>query len=393
MTAALDLSKEDEIFDACPRGNRTAGSECLNCKQALECLPFEREYLSNLAQNQDERARCFALRPEVAPVLISEQGTSAGVSGDRLEIRKAGAVLGQVRLNEISSLQLNGTIQITSQALKALSERGIPVLMCSQSGYLVAHVLKSSSRDGKARMSQIIQASDPPQSLLFAKLFVYGKVHNQLIFLRRRSGKSGTSVARLWHCLKKIRNVDSKDELRGIEGEAAKFYFDGLSRLIGKNSGFSFSSRSRRPPLDPVNAMLSFGYAVLHTEVLKGVLSAGLDPAVGFLHEIHAGRDSLVCDLVEEFRAPIVDSTVLAIINRRQVKTCEFDVTDQQGCLLQSSAKKTLITELERKFRESLRHPIFGYRVSWRRAIQIQAGLLKHSFLSEKYPWTPFFYR
>lgn len=393
MATALDLSKDDEIFDSCPRGNRTAGMECLNCKQALDCLPFEREFLTNHPQNQDDRARCFSLRPDVAPVIVSDQGASAGVSGDRLEIRKAGQTVGQIRLNEISSVQLNGSIQISSQALKALSDRGIPVLMCSQSGYLIAHVLKSSSRDGKARVSQIVAATHPELSLLFARSFVRGKIHNQFILLRRRSGKNGTSVERLWHCLEKIKKVKSKDELRGIEGEAAKYYFEGLANQLGKNSGFSFPNRSRRPPLDPVNALLSYGYAVLHTEVLKAVLAAGLDPSVGFLHELHSGRDSLVCDLVEEFRAPVVDATVLAIINRRQINTSEFTKSPEEGCLMNLSAKKTLITEIERRFRESLRHPVFDYRVSWRRAIQIQATLLKHSLLSDKYPWTPFFYR
>lgn len=393
MQTTLELSKDDDIYQQCPRGDWSAGQECISCPQALDCLPFERRILETNNTDSTSQARCFAIRPDVAPVLVSEQGCSVGISSERLEIRRSGQCIGDIRLCEISSVQMNGAVQISSQAVKALSERSIPLFLCSQSGYLIANVLKGSNRDGRARVRQIQLATDSELSLQLAKTVVFGKIHNQHIFLRRRLGKNGAGVAKLNQLCSRIRRISSKPELLGIEGGAAKSYFTGMAEIVGGCSGFQFTGRTRRPPRDPINALLSYGYSVLHTEVLKAVLAAGLDPAVGFLHEIHSGRDSLVCDLVEEFRAPIIDSVVLTLVRRRQVRLAEFHLSDEKGCLMESSAKKTLLYEIERRMRESLRHPLFEYRVSWRRAIQLQATLLKHSLLHGKFNWQPFSYR
>ncbi len=390
---ALDLSKDDDFCPRCPRGDWSSGKECLSCVQALDCIPFERAFLEKDSEQRGEQDRCFSIRPDVAPMIVSEQGAVVGLNTGRVEVKKNAESLGLVRINEISSLQLNGGVQISTQALKELAERGVPVLLCSQSGYLLAQIARSANRDGTARVLQVKCATDRTSALEIAKNVVRGKVYNQWILLRRRSGKNGDGVARLKHSLEKIKRVNDKAVLLGIEGDAAKSYFSALSNLIGSNSEFKFQGRSRRPPLDPFNAMLSYCYAVLHTEVLKAVLAAGLDPAVGFLHELHPGRDSLVCDLVEEFRSPIVDTTILSVINRRQIVKTDFRFEADGSCMVESEAKKTLLREIERRFRESLKHPVFGYRLSWRRAIQLQAMLLKHSLVSQKFDWQPFLHR
>lgn len=393
MAAALELPKDDDPCPECPRGDWKPGPECLNCRQSLDCVPFERAFLEECTEGIAVQKRAFSIRPDVAPMIVTEQGAAVGLNTGRLEVKKSADSLGFVRINEISSLQLNGAVQISTQALRELSERGVPILLCSQSGYLMAQILKSANRDGLARVAQIRSATNPVLALELAKRMVAGKLHNQWVLLRRRSGKNGEGTARLKHSMEKASKANDKSVLLGIEGDAAKNYFSALSGLIGNSSEFRFTGRSRRPPLDPFNSMLSYCYAVLHTEVLKAVLAAGLDPAVGFLHELHSGRDSLVCDLVEEFRSPIVDATVLSVINRRQVSIGDFHFDTNGSCFVQGDAKKILLTEIERRFRECLKHPVFGYRLSWRRAIQLQAVLLKHSLVSQKFQWKPFLYR
>jgi CRISPR-associated protein Cas1 len=169
----------------------------------------------------------------------------------------------------------------------------------------------------------------------------------------------------------------SVEEARGLEGQGASVYFRAYGRLVGA-PGFEFTHRVRRPPTDPVNAMLSFGYALLMSSVSTAVRSVGFDAHVGFLHYDRYGRESLSLDLMEEFRAPVVDALVAALVHKRVVGPGEFE-RDPTSCRLSKRARRGFIEQFERKLESELVHPVLGKRVSHRRAIEIQARLLaKH---------------
>ncbi len=188
--------------------------------------------------------------------------------------------------------------------------------------------------------------------------------------------------------------AQSLEELLGIEGSAARRYFEFLHQMISPDKrtegmGFDFQGRNRRPPMDPVNALLSFGYAMLTREWTVSLSAVGLDPYRGFYHQIRHGRPGLALDMMEPFRPLVVDSTVLTAINNGEVKQSDF-VRSAAGCNLKTEGRKQFIAAFERRLAQEVTHPIFKYRISYRRLFEVQARLLVR-FLSGEIPKYPNF--
>ena len=159
--------------------------------------------------------------------------------------------------------------------------------------------------------------------------------------------------------------------------------------MLSVGTGFEVSGRNRRPPTDPVNAMLSFGYAMLAKEALAAVLSVGFEPGLGIYHKLRAGRPSLALDLMEEFRPLIVDSAVLLVVNNREIRPSHFDRRGK-AVVLTTDGRRTLIRAIERRLRSTIRHPIFEYGVTYRRALQVQARLLARVIQGDLESYPPF---
>jgi CRISPR-associated protein Cas1 len=211
-----------------------------------------------------------------------------------------------------------------------------------------------------------------------AREFVAAKIGNQATLLRRH-GDAAATVNELRELQRRATRVTSLVELFGVEGDAAARYFGQfqtmLTSAVREVEGISFSGRTRRPARDPVNAALNYCYGLLLADVIRAVVACGLDPHAGFLHSSERNKPALALDLCEEFRAPIADSVVIAAFNNRELKSTSFShVTGTSR--LRDNARASLIATYERRVATQFQHPLFGYRVTWRRAMEIQARLV-----------------
>jgi CRISPR-associated protein Cas1 len=217
--------------------------------------------------------------------------------------------------------------------------------------------------------------------LELVKAIVTAKIHNQYQVLYRNNERDNPLKERK----SQVKNQKTLDQVRGIEGLAAREYFACWPRMVGKQ--WTFTGRNRRPPTDPVNSLLSFAYGLLRVQVTAAVHVAGLDPYIGYLHEVHHGQPSMVLDLMEEFRALIADNVVLTVLHKREIQPPDF--SESLGAYrLKEAARKSFLQAFERKMNDEFKHPVFEYRCTYRRAIELQARLLSRH-LQEGIPYKP----
>ena len=279
----------------------------------------------------------------------------------------------------IEDVVLMGNPSVTGDALMYALELGMPVHYLSPFGKYLGAALPGHSRNGQLRLAQHGAYRDEGEKLSLVKAFVTAKIHNQNAVLYRHGQKE--SPLKLRKTL--VAQQHSVDQVRGIEGLAAREYFAGLANIFAAE--WNFGGRNRRPPTDGVNALLSFGYALLQTQVMAAVCVAGLDPYIGYLHEVHHGQPAMVLDLMEEFRPLVTDNVVLSVINNKAIKPEDF--TETLGAYrLSDEGRRTFLQAFDRKLKDTFKHPVFGYKCSYRRAIALQARLLaKH--LQEGIPY------
>lgn len=235
------------------------------------------------------------------------------------------------------------------------------------------------------RRAQFRAADDPARALSIARSIIAGKLRNcrGLLLRAMREGMLDDEgeATHLLELSKQAQAATSIERARGLEGEGAATYFAAFGRLVGGN-GFSFTRRVRRPPTDPVNAMLSFGYALLATAAGTAVRAVGFDAHVGYLHQERYGRESLSLDLVEEFRPIIVDALVVAMLHRRMVTPADFE-QDATACRMTAGTRRLFIGQFARKLETEIVHPVLQQRVTHRRAIELQARLLAKHLIGE----------
>jgi CRISPR-associated endonuclease Cas1/CRISPR-associated protein Cas4 len=364
----------------------TDSPKCVGCSLAGICLPDETNLLTSEEKAPADIRRLYPARDDALPLYVQEQGARVGKSGDALVVEKGPAKLGQFPLKDVSQLALCGNVSISAQCLHLLCERGIPVVHLSVGHWFYGVTTGIGLRNAYDRAAQFAAAADDGRRLALARAFVRAKAQNQRTFLRRNT--TADIEAPLDEMRRLIVRLDAcadTDEIMGVEGSIAAVYFANWSGLLTEGAArdaFSPTSRNRRPPKDPVNAMLSFGYALLAKETTVALLSEGLDPYWGFLHRPRHGRPALSLDLMEEFRPLVVDSAVLTAINTGMVAISDF-VTSPAGCAMKDNARKALIRAYELRLDQMVTHPIFDYRCSWRAIIRVQAKLLAKALRGE----------
>jgi CRISPR-associated protein Cas1 len=239
------------------------------------------------------------------------------------------------------------------------------------------------------RIAQFATAADPGRSLALARQFVLGKIKNCRTLLRRHleEDQGREVLGQLTTLTRKAESAADAASLLGIEGMAAKEYFAGFARLLKGGEEFNIDGRNRRPPRDPVNALLSFVYALLVKEWTLTLYAVGFDPLLGFYHRPRYGRPSLALDLTEEFRPLLADSTVLTLINNGEVTSGSF-IRRAGAVALTDTGRRAVLAAFERRMDTLVTHPIFDYRVSYRRILEVQARLLGRVLLGEiaEYP-------
>ena len=305
----------------------------------------------------------------------------------------------RVPLHHVGSVVLFGGAIASIGALGVLAERGIQVSFLTAGGKFLGRVEGRWQGGSLLRKAQYAAANSPKESLKVAQGVVLGKLANQRQMVMRSARDAPPEPARalrrgadgLSKALSGARKARDIDVLRGFEGYGASVYFETFpSMLRNRANGVSFEKRQRRPPMDPVNALLSFLYAVLLNDVCSALLATGLDPAVGFLHQDRPGRPSLGLDLMEEFRAPFTDRAVLALLNREQIGAKDFERDGSGALRLKSEARKTALVHWQERRKEVVRHPLTEEKVALGVLPHVQARILARVLRGDATEYAPY---
>lgn len=367
--------------------------KCVRCSLAGICLPDEIHRLTH-PDIEGEVRRLVPARDDRVPLYVQEQGAVVGKRGERLVVALRNEALAEVRLMELSQVVLFGYAQVTTQALHALCEREVPIIYLSRGGWFYGMTFGHPHKNIELRIAQhrLIESG---AAIGVARSLVSGKIQNQRTLLRRNAdGLDRRVLARLALYARQARHARDAARLLGIEGTAAHDYFGNFHRLFrgaGAWAGevFAAEGRNRRPPRDEVNAVLSFLYALLTKECMVAAQAVGFEVHRGVYHAPKYGRPALGLDLCEEFRPLIADSVCVTLFNQGELGPKDF-VRRARGVALTSSGRRAVLAGYERRLNQMVTHPIFGYTVSYRRVIELQARLLRAVILGEVPSYRPF---
>lgn len=355
--------------------------KCKGCSLASICLPDETCALAALSAGRTppDIRRLYPARDHALPFYVQSQGATVGKTRASLVVREGRVKVATVRLKDMSQLVLCGNISVSPQALHLLCEAGIPVVHYSTGFWFYGMTTGWGLRNGYARAAQYRCAEEEERRLLAAKEFVRAKGQNQRTLLRRNAmPKPEDDLSAMKDQLARLDKAGSRAELLGFEGGLAAAYFRSFSAMFKQTlfgPEWDFNGRNRRPPRDPVNAMLSFCYALLVKDCTVALWAEGLDPYWGLFHEPRHGRPALALDLMEEFRPLVADSAVLSALNTMMVNPKDFR-TSASGCLMSEKGRKAVIRAYEARMDQMVTHPVFDYRCSWRSILRVQARLL-----------------
>jgi CRISPR-associated endonuclease Cas1 len=371
--------------------------KCYGCSLNTICLPDETRRLMAEAAHAEatttqEPRRVIPGRDDALPVYVQDYAARVALSGSELVITrpdprdKTKTETHKVGLGQVGQVNLMGTPQITAPALHELMRRSIPVAWLTGGGWFLGRVETSMTRHVEVRRAQY-RAEGTAQALAFARSVITDKVANGRTFLRRNrrdaAEVSDEALEALKRLLKDVEQATDAQQLLGFEGLAARTYWEGYQRLLLRSGeGWAMQGRNRRPPRDPVNAMLSYGYGVLVKDCVQAVASVGLDPYMGLYHTPHHGRPSLALDLMEPFRPLIVDSVVYGLVQRGEAREKDFVRAGQEVAMSQG-VKRALLAAYERRMDEMVTHPVFGYRITYRQVLFVHARLITRFLMGE----------
>lgn len=364
--------------------------KCRGCSLVGLCLPDE----SNVLLGRAARVRPLApVREEGLPLYVEARGCKLALESGEIVVKVEGKVVDRARIVDTSRVVVTGAASITTPLLAALSERGVPVAVHDGWGRMAGTFVPMSGHNVIGRIAQHRVAADPERALAISRKIVAGKIANHRVLLRR----NGTDVpeqalAQLSGYADDALAAGSVETLYGIEGIAARTYFRQFATMLKDRplaEGFDLDGRNRRPPRDPVNALLSLGYAFLAREATNVLVGVGLDPWVGFLHRPRPGKPALALDLMEEFRPVIAESVVIRVLNEGVVTLADFDVRTV-GTTLRDAGRKGFIRAFERRLQEEVQHPAFGSSMSYRRILEVQARLMSKAVSGEIPSYPPF---
>jgi CRISPR-associated protein Cas1 len=324
-------------------------------------------------------------RDDLKPLYLNTQGFRVGKSGEVLQVKDKDKTVQEVRIGEVCQVNLLGNIQISTQAVQSLCEAGVPVSYFSMGGYFYGITTGLNTKNVALRRSQFRLADSEWFPLSLARVLVAGKIRNQRTMLQRNHIEPKKPSLDLMRAMaERAERAENLESLLGIEGTAARAYFEDFAGMIKPGddseapaSGFSFDfeGRNRRPPRDPVNALLSLAYSMLAKDLTIACYAVGFDPYMGFYHQLRHGRPALALDLMEPFRPLIADSAVLSAVNTRMVTERDF-VRAGESVALSPAGRKGFFRAYELRMDSLVTHPLFEYRVSYRRLLEIQARLL-----------------
>jgi CRISP-associated protein Cas1 len=396
--------------------------KCVRCSLAPVCLPDETRMLAqtqlkvdvnvdgktseSLRPNGEAPRRLIAARDDTRPLYLNTPGYRVGCKDEVLVVKEKDRVIEEVRMRDVSHVALFGNVQISTQAIQSLCEQEVPVTYFSMGGWFYGITRGHALKNVFLRMEQFRLARDEATCLSLARQFVHGKIRNhRTLLMRNHLEPPEVIIGKLKRASEDALTAASIEELLGIEGAAASQYFQQFNGMVKVEDdlpglclscentkqrmfNFNFSNRNRRPPTDPVNAMLSLAYSMLAKDCTLAALAVGFDPYLGFYHQPRFGRPALGLDLMEEFRPLVAESTVLSCINNRVVTEKDF-VRAGQAVNLTAPGRKRFFQMYEQRMSSLITHPLFDYKVSYRRALELQARLLAKTLTGEIAEYIP----
>jgi CRISPR-associated protein Cas1 len=362
---------------------------------------------------EGEIRRLVAPDVDTKVLYVNTPGVSVSRKGETIVVKEKGDVISEVRIKDLHHVAIFGAAQISTSLVQTLCEQEVPISYFSMGGWFYGLTRGHGLTNVFTRIRQFARAGEPEQSLPLARLFVYGKIRNQRTLLMRNHVEPPALALRaMKHAASAALAAPNHATLLGIEGAAALVYFRNFSGMIKGDDdsdeipgleetradkvaaaqaafSFDFKTRNRRPPRDPVNALLSLAYSLLARDCTVAALAVGFDPYIGLYHQPRFGRPALALDVMEEFRPLIADSTVLTAINNRMLSPADF-VQAGAAVNLSPSGRKRFFMAYEKRMSDTVTHPLFDYKVSYRRAIELQFRLLARTLTGEIERYLPF---
>lgn len=362
-------------------------NRCARCSLAPVCLPEE----ARLAADPKFRpVRLLPQHPTGESVHVTDPGARIGRRGEELSVRSPGAEEQKIPITNVGSVTVYGNAQITSQALRLCVDREVQVHWLSGLGAPLAS-LAPCAPTGHRHLRQLRALDDPEHRLGLAKRLVSAKVASQLRFVLRstrgrpRNDQLLAALQMMRRCMRQAASATNAPMLLGVEGSAASAYFAVLPTLLSEAlpEALRITRRSKRPPKDPVNALLSFGYGLLYRLVTGAIVNVGLHPGVGFYHVPRAASHPLALDLMELFRVAMVDMPVIGALNRRTFDAESDFRSVPGGVWLTDVGRGKLIEVFERRCHDEWRHNVVGYSLSYARIVELEVRLLEKEWLGE----------
>lgn len=359
--------------------------KCVRCSLAPICLPDETRFLRDAG---DPPRQILPAGDHTFPLYVQQPGATVRKRGDLLQVYDQDEKLGEMRTREVSQLVLVGRVSATESVYRELLAQGKPILHLSTNGWLHGITDGLPHANIRLRQQQFRTADDTAACLRIARELVVAKLTNQRTFLRRNAA-AGSVPEEMLNALRNAacaaEHATDIDSLRGHEGYGGRVYFGHFAQMLHAGpfrDRFAAEGRNRRPPRDPVNALLSFAYAMLSREWVTACRAAGFDPYLGFFHAPRHGRPSLALDLMEAFRPLCADSVVVRTINNGEVGESAF--VERMGAVnLSAGGRRSFLQAFEQRLNQEITHPVFGYRLSYRRVFEVEARLLGRYLLGE----------
>ncbi len=361
---------------------------CLHCSLAPVCLPEE----ERLARDSDwSPIRLFPAHADGQVLYLVSPRSQLQRAGQALVVRGEDGEKRRFPIHEVSAVVVHGNAQVTTQALHLCADQEVTVHWVSTGGRYLAG-LAPGPGTVQRRLRQYQALADPGVCLRLTRRLALARIEGQLRYLLRATRTDGArgsafqeTVAIMREQLRAVAHAEGLDAIRGHEGVAARAYFGYLPELLGVSVGPEFrpAGRNRRPPRDRFNAILSFGYALLYRSVLEAIIAVGLEPALGFFHTPRSAAHPLVLDIMELFRVPVWDLTVVGSLNRRQWDPrADFEVARDHVWLSEQGRRKA-IGLYEHRLEEAWKHPILNYPLSYGRTIELEVRLLEKEWTGE----------
>ncbi len=343
------------------------------------------------------------MKTHLNTLFVTTQNSYLAKDGATVTVRVAKQVLARVPLLNLAGIVCFGRVTCSPFLLAACAEAGIAVSLMTERGRFLAAVQGFSPGNVVLRRTQYRQADDPDATREIARTIVLGKLANcRTVLLRAARDSQDPTISdslqatakRLGANIHDVQHADSADQIRGLEGESATSYFGAFNDLLAADQpAFRYEKRTRRPPLDPLNSLLSFVYTLLTHDMRSACEACGLDAAVGYLHRDRPGRPSLALDLMEEFRPVLADRLVLSLINRKQVEAAGFKTLENGAVMMTDATRKTVLVAWQQRKQDEITHPFLNEKMSLGFVLHVQARLLARYLRGDLDAYPPFLWK